>query len=116
MEAFAIAFTKNVKNEDPKPTMVILAKPDGITAYGLSGISGIIVDDMNERFSRLSSSEIASEAKRLRSSYTSDSTGYGSSVTVLPYAQNKGAVDKMIKKLMGERSNSVIKRVSRGRV
>lgn len=116
MDSFAIVFTKASKEGDPTPTMVILAKPDRITAYGLGGISGIIVDDMNERFGRLSGEEIVAQAKMLKESYVSDSTGYGSSVAVLPYAENKRMVDKMINHLTTRRSDAIIQRASRGRV
>jgi hypothetical protein len=48
MKPFAVLFMKKPKGEAPKATMVILAKRDQIVAYGLPGISGIMIDDMNE--------------------------------------------------------------------
>jgi hypothetical protein len=116
MKPFAVLFMKKPKGEAPKATMVILAKRDQIVAYGLPGISGIMIDDMNEQFQKVAPSDLLAEAQRLRETYKPGGTGYGSSISIVDYEQNKRKVDADIRRLLRIRSDSVIGKSNRGRV
>lgn len=117
MDSFAITFSKAVSDNTSKPTMVILATPTKITAYGLPGFSGSIIDSMNENFEKIPQAEIAREATKLKTKYLrQSSTGYGSSVTVVPYAENKRMIDGFIRQLSNLRADVLTGRKPGGRV